>query len=84
MRVKKIAFLLCLFAIVLGCCFAYRVDAQTPKPINSIATIIYDMQPPHEGIPHGVPSHYSWATKPSVGSNNPKQFKAMTAWGQLV
>ncbi|MDZ8224899.1 MULTISPECIES: hypothetical protein [unclassified Nostoc] len=83
MRVKKIAFLLCLFAVVLGCCFAYKVDARTPKPINSIATIIYDMQPPHEGMPHGVPSYYSWATKPRIGSNNPKQFKAMTAWGQL-
>ncbi len=83
MQVKKIAFLLCLFTIVLGCCFGYRVDAQTQKPINSIATIIYDMQPPHEGMPHGVPAYYSWATKPHVGSNNPKQFKAMTAWGQL-
>jgi hypothetical protein len=84
MRVRKIVFLLCLFAIVLGCCFGYyRLVAQTSKPINSIAIIIDDMQPPHEGLPHGVPHHYSWATKPHVGSNNPKKFKAMTAWGQL-
>lgn len=83
MQVKKIVFLLCLFSIVLGCCFVYRVDARTPKPINSIATIIYDMQPPHEARPHGVPLSVSWATRPRVGSKNPKQFKAMTAWGQL-
>ncbi|MBW4641979.1 MAG: hypothetical protein KME23_02990 [Goleter apudmare HA4340-LM2] len=41
------------------------------------------MQPPHEAMPHGVPKSYSWATKPRVGSKNPKKFNAMTAWGQL-
>ncbi|MBD2531223.1 hypothetical protein H6G97_17170 [Nostoc flagelliforme FACHB-838] len=41
------------------------------------------MKPPHEEMPRGVPKSYNWATKPRVGSKNPKQFKAMTAWGQL-
>ncbi len=83
MRVKKIPFLLCVIATVLSCYFAYKVNPQIPKPINSIATIIDDMQPPHEEMPRGVPKSYDWATKPRVGSNNWKQFKAMTAWGQL-
>ncbi len=84
MRIKKLPLLFCLFAIVLGCCFAYRVDAQTQKPINSIATIIYDMSPPHEGMPQGVPTNLNWASGPRVGmGDNPKGFKAMTAWGQL-
>ncbi|BAY13943.1 hypothetical protein NIES2098_71410 [Calothrix sp. NIES-2098] len=34
------------------------------------------MQPPHEGMPHGVPKSYDWATQPRVGSNNPKKFTA--------
>ena len=85
MRIKKICFLLCLFATVLSCCFIYRVDARTPnKPINSIETIIYDMVPPHEGIPKGVPINTGWALGPRVGmGDNPKGFKAMTAWGHL-
>ncbi|MEA5622621.1 hypothetical protein [Nostoc sp. UHCC 0251] len=41
------------------------------------------MQPPHEGIPHGIPLHRSWATGPRLGSTDPGTFTAMTAWGQL-
>jgi hypothetical protein len=83
MRIKKLHFLLCLFVIVLSCCFAHRVDSQSSTPINSIATIISDMQPPHEGIPHGVPKSYDWVAKPRVGSKNPKKYNAAIAWGQL-
>ena len=83
-RIKKLPFLFSLFAIVFSCCFAYRVDAQTPKPINSVATIIYDMAAPHEGIPHGIPKSFDWISGPRIGmGNNPYGFQAMTAWGHL-
>ena len=82
-RIKKIPILLSI-AVVLLCCFSPKVDAYYKKKINSITTIIYDMTPPHEGMPHGVPTSYNWASKPRVGwGNNPQGFKAMTAWGQL-
>lgn len=84
MRIQKLPFLFCLFTIVVGCCFAYKVDAQAPKPINSIATIIYDMTPPHEGKIRGISTSVSWVSGPRVGmGNDSKGFKAMTAWGQL-
>ena len=84
MRSKKFFFLICMFAMVVSCCFAARVDGKVSNPINSIATIIYDMTPPHEGMPHGVPTSLNWASGPRVGmGNNPNGFKAMIAWGQL-
>jgi hypothetical protein len=84
MRIQKLPFLFCLFTIVVGFCFAYKVDAEVPKPINSIATIIYDMIPPHEGKIHGISTSISWVSGPRVGmGNNSEGFKAMTAWGQL-
>ena len=83
-RIKKICFLICLFATVLSCCFTYRVDARTPKQINSIKTIIYDMTSTHEGTPSGLPLDLHWVREPRVGmGHDPKGFKAMTAWGQL-
>ena len=84
MRTKRLTSLLCLFAIVLSCCFAYRVDARTAKRINSIRTIIYDMTGKHEGIPKGVPVSKGWALRPRVGmGDDSKGFEAMTAWGQV-
>ncbi len=84
MRIKRLTFLLCLFAIVLSCCFAYRIDVRASKPINSIKTIIYDMMGSHEGIPKGVPISTGWALKPRVGmGEDSRGFEAMTAWGQL-
>jgi hypothetical protein len=82
MRIKNSLLILSIVVVIL-CWFTSRLDANPPKTINSVATIIYDIQAPHEGMPHGVPAHYSWATRPRVGSNNPKKFTAMTAWGQL-
>ncbi|MBD2248419.1 hypothetical protein [Nostoc sp. FACHB-888] len=82
-QIKVLPFLLCLITVTFSCSFLNIVDAQSPKLINSIATIIEDMQPPHEEMPRGVPKSYDWAIKPRVGSKNPKKFKAMTAWGQL-
>ena len=63
--------------------FPYRVDSRVSRLINSIETVIYDMQPPNEGRPHGVPLSYDWSTSPRIGSADPGSFTAMTAWGQL-
>jgi hypothetical protein len=83
MRIKKIPILVSLFVVLL-CWSSPKVDAYYQRTINSITTIIYDMTPPHEGMPHGVPTSYNWASKPRVGwGNNPQGFKAMIAWGQL-
>ncbi|MGL5795913.1 MAG: hypothetical protein ACRC06_16235, partial [Waterburya sp.] len=46
--------------------------------------LIYDMTPPHEGMPHGVSTDYDWVSGPLVDTEmNTQDFKAMTAWGQL-
>ncbi|MBW4547757.1 MAG: hypothetical protein KME25_25430 [Symplocastrum torsivum CPER-KK1] len=83
MRIKKFPILLSI-VVVLLCCFSPKVDAYYQRTINSITTIISDMTAPHEGMPHGVPTSYNWASKPRVGwGNNPQGFQAMTAWGQL-
>ena len=61
-----------------------RPDSGGHPPVNSIETIIRDMQWPHAGHPHGVPRSYNWALKPGIGmGNDPRTFSCMTAWGQL-
>jgi hypothetical protein len=83
MRIKKFSIFLSI-VVVLICWFSSKLDAYYLRKTNSITTIIYDMTAPHEGIPHGVPTSYNWASKPRVGwGNNPQGFQAMTAWGQL-
>ena len=53
-------------------------------PINTIETIIQDMQLPHEGRPHGLPVSCDWARQPKLGMGaDPQAFTALTAWGQL-
>ncbi|WP_144405684.1 hypothetical protein [Aliterella atlantica] len=70
-------------AIALNELSSYGDLLQNPR-VNSTQTIANDMQPPHEGAPHGVPRHYNWAFGPRVGmGNNPGKFAAMTAWGQV-
>lgn len=85
MRVKKKSLFLSVIAIILGCHFSSQVvDAKAATKINSIQTIINDMKGPHQAMPHGVPKHYDWATAPNIGmGNNPKNFKAAIAWGQV-
>ncbi|MEB3178562.1 MAG: hypothetical protein VKL59_05910 [Nostocaceae cyanobacterium] len=84
MRFKKLPLVLSIFVLVLSCCVSFKGDAQTPRTINSLSTIINDMKPPHQGIPHGVPRSYGWADGPRIAmGNNPDGYKAMTAWGQL-
>jgi hypothetical protein len=82
-KIKALPILLCIITAIITCSFSYKVDSRVFKPINSVETVIYDMQPPHEGLPHGVPKSYNWATKPRIGSVDPGIFTAMTAWGQL-
>lgn len=84
MRVKKIYILLALIVILLVGYSEQQANTSIFRTVNSTQTIIDDMQPPHEGIPHGVPKNYNWAFGPRVGmGNNPQRFRSMTAWGQL-
>lgn len=85
MQVRKwLVVLFIAIATMFISCSSYKANTHTPKTINSLKTIIYDMSPPHEGRPQGVPSNYSWAKAPRIGmGNNSQGFKAMTAWGQL-
>ena len=42
------------------------------------------MNSSHEGAPHGVPSYWSWAQKPSLQSASPPAgMSAVTSWGQI-
>ena len=58
--------------------------AGPTSPVNSVETIIQDMQLPHEGRPHGLPDSCNWARHPQLGMGaDPQSFTALTAWGQL-
>jgi hypothetical protein len=83
MRKKKFPILLSIVAVQLYW-FNFNGDAYSRRTINSIKEILYDMNPPHESSPHGVPATYNWASGPRISMGNyPKDFKAMIAWGQL-
>lgn len=59
-------------------------ENSAPETINSLDIIVSDMKELHEGRPHGVPSGYDWARGPRLArGNNPRNFGAMIAWGQL-
>jgi len=61
-----------------------HIKADSQQVVNSIETIISDMDLNHEGKPHGVPDYYDWANHPRIGmGNDPGDFRAITAWGQL-
>lgn len=82
----KIVYVVCLLTLfLLTLCFQVAKErAASSIMSNSIDNIIYDMQPPHEGIPRGVPSSYDWVLGPRLGKgNNPGNFQAAIAWGQL-
>jgi hypothetical protein len=52
--------------------------------LNSIARIQYAMGGPHEGLPHGVPSSYSWASTPNVvDPTDASGYAALTGWGLI-
>ncbi len=63
---------------------ACPVVASSLTNTNSLETIISDMQGLHEGRMHGVPDSSDWARGPRLGmSNNPGNFRAIIAWGQV-
>jgi hypothetical protein len=60
------------------------LSQEAPNMVNSTEAVISDMSLPHEGRPHGVPDSYSWISGPRIGmGNDPGDFSALTAWGQL-
>jgi hypothetical protein len=60
------------------------VAAVGPSTVNSVALIVSDMNNPHEGALHGVPTSWSWAQHPAVGDpTNAQGMAAMTGWGQI-
>ncbi|MBF2067566.1 MAG: hypothetical protein IGS39_24580 [Calothrix sp. C42_A2020_038] len=84
MSVKKAYVFITVAAMLLNFCLNYQTNAQATQTINSVATIISDMKSPPDGLPHGVPKHYSWANGAEIGmGNDSKNFKAMMTWGQL-
>lgn len=84
MRSRKFSILFSIVVILL-CWFNYQVNGYPVKANDPISTLIYDMTPPHEGVPHGVSTKlYDWASAPIVDTEfDTQDFKAMTAWGQL-
>ncbi len=83
MRIKKFPIFLSILVVLL-CWFSYKINDYPARPIDPISTIIYDMTPPHEGMPHGVSTSVNWASGPIVDTErNVQDYKAMTAWGQL-
>lgn len=58
--------------------------ATESAPTNSLQLMADDMALPHEERPHGVPDSINWAVHPRLNmANNPGQFSAFTAWGQV-
>ncbi len=83
MRIKKFPIFLSIFVILI-CWFNYKINNYRAGAFDPISTIIYDMIPPHEGMPHGVSKSVNWASGPIVDTErNVQGYKAMTAWGQL-
>ncbi|MBD3378513.1 T9SS type A sorting domain-containing protein [candidate division KSB1 bacterium] len=51
---------------------------------NSLDQIINDMTRNHQGLPHGVPTSYSWYTGPRIGTPVPPAgWTAAIGWGQV-
>ncbi|RUT00376.1 hypothetical protein DSM106972_075040 [Dulcicalothrix desertica PCC 7102] len=83
MQFKKAYVFIAVATMLLSLCCGIKT-VQATGPINSVTTIISDMQAPQDAYPHGVPKHYSWANGAEIGmGNDPKNFKAMMTWGQL-
>ena len=67
-----------------------RNDSGTHSPIteaarvNNIETIVNDMTSPHEAVLSGIPTWYSWGTKPEIQRANPPDgWTATVPWGQI-
>lgn len=63
-------------------CFPIPVAVAAMEPLQ-VQTIIDDITLPHEGVLAGAPDTY-WAEHPRIGmGNDPGDWTAMTAWGQI-
>jgi hypothetical protein len=72
--------------VFLGACAqpGFVTEDLEPTGYNSVQTIIDDMRLPHQGKLHGVPDSYDWSAGPRLSmGNDPGDFRALTAWGQL-
>jgi hypothetical protein len=59
-------------------------DPSPPSAVSVADQIAADMQGKNEGLPHGVPLSYDWATGPVISmGNNAQGWRAITAWGTL-
>jgi len=63
----------------------YRYTAPPSAEPVFTRDILNDMFLTHEGIPHGVPNHFGWRTRPTktYGINIPAGWNAALAWGQF-
>jgi hypothetical protein len=65
-------------------CVLFEANVPPPTTLNTVPRIIYSMEPPHEGSPHGVPTSYAWQAGPVVTRPIPPSgMTATTAWGQI-
>jgi hypothetical protein len=84
MQVQKLPQIIFLSTLLLSSNLCIKINALTPRKINTKVTIISDMKSPHEAVPHGVPKHFPWVKGPRIHmGNNPKNNKAIMAWGQV-
>lgn len=82
----KTTLIFALLSLMIGCKknSAPAAAKENDSKINSVQTIIKDMDSCGEAQPHGVPSSFDWAKCPRVGyGNDPKYMRAVLPWGQL-
>jgi hypothetical protein len=76
--------ILFMFVMTLAACSTAPAEELEAEVANTVQTIIDDMRLPHEAKLHGVPNSYDWSKEPRLGmGNNPGEFRALTAWGQV-
>jgi hypothetical protein len=52
--------------------------------VNSVDRILFSMNGPHQGAPHGVPTYWSWAQQPEVDAVTPPAgMTSLIGWGQI-
>lgn len=80
----KFVFLMLPTTLVLFACSQEIVGKLEPEVANSVQIVMDDMRLPHEAKLHGVPDSYDWSAGPRLGmGNDPEEFRALTAWGQV-
>ena len=88
---KKTGFVLAAFVLLVATACDKKnpsepAEEADPHVENSVDMIIQDSYAEaHEGFPHGVPLHYSWAKRPEIDKPGtpPDGWTAFTGWGQI-